>query len=147
MSTMTYNRNPISLREGKVFLDGVEVYDAVKCSIKITPETWTGRQLGDRTPSSRWIGATITATMTRRRATKFLGSALQKYLRDGTTPEFQLTGIMDDANSDYFSAHGSITVTAVGCVPTGDIKLLELDADGQVLDDEISFNVRDILGA
>ena len=33
MSLMQYNKNPISLREGKVFIDGIEVLDSIKCEI------------------------------------------------------------------------------------------------------------------
>lgn len=38
---MEYNKNPISLREGKVFIDGVECLDSVNCTIKFTPDVWT----------------------------------------------------------------------------------------------------------
>ena len=33
---MEYNHAPISLREGHVFLDGVEIADSIKCEIKMT---------------------------------------------------------------------------------------------------------------
>ena len=69
---MQYNKNPISLREGHVFIDGVEVMDDVKMNINFTPEVWTGRQLNEKTPSSRWVGATITGSMTRRRTNNWL---------------------------------------------------------------------------
>lgn len=51
---MKYNKSPISLREGKVFIDGVEVMDGIKANIKFTPDVWTGKQLGEKTPSSRY---------------------------------------------------------------------------------------------
>ena len=35
---MNYNKSPISMREGKVFIDGVECFDGVKCNIKFTPD-------------------------------------------------------------------------------------------------------------
>ena len=50
---MQYNKNPISLREGHAFIDGVEVMDDVKMNINFSPEVWTGRQLNEKTPSSR----------------------------------------------------------------------------------------------
>ena len=59
---MQYNKNPISLREGRVYIDGVECLDSVQCEIHFTPDVWSGRQLGEVTPSSRWLGATITGT-------------------------------------------------------------------------------------
>ena len=48
---MEYNTSPISLREAKVMLDGLVVADAVKATIKFTPDVWTGKQLGERTAS------------------------------------------------------------------------------------------------
>lgn len=66
---MKYNKNPISLREGKVFLDGFAILDSIKCEIKFTPDVWTGRQLGEKSPSSRWLGYTVTGTITRQRST------------------------------------------------------------------------------
>lgn len=142
---MNYNKSPISLREGKVFIDGVEVLDAVKCEIKFTPDVWTGRQLGERTPSSRWVGATITGTITRRRSTPWLKDLIAKYNKTKATPEFTIQGIMSDQNSDYYQANGDDIVTCVGCVLTGDLPLTALDSEGTVVDDAISFNVKDLV--
>jgi hypothetical protein len=142
---MEYNKNPISLREGKLFIDGVECVDSIKCEIKFTPDVWTGRQLGERTPSSRWLGATITGTITRRRSTPWLKEAIKKYMETKATPEFTIQGIMNDEHSDYYADNGSETVTCVGCVLTGDLNLINLDSDGEVVDDAISFNAKDIV--
>lgn len=145
MSLMKYNKNPISMREGKIFIDGVEAVDSVKCEIKFSPDVWTGRQLGETTPSSRWIGATITGNITRRRSNAWLKEAIQKYSIDKSTPEFTIQGVMDDQNSDYYAAHGSNVITCVGCVLTGDLNLVNLDSDGEVVDDVISFNAKAIV--
>jgi len=142
---MEYNKNPISLREGKVFIDGVECMDSVKCEIKVTPDVWTGKQLGESTPSSRWLGYAITGTITRRRSTPWLKEAIKKYMDSKSTPEFTIQGIMDDANSDYYAENGADTVTCVGCVLTGDIPLTALDSEGNVVDDAVSFNAKDIV--
>ena len=45
---MEYNTSPISLREAKVMLDGLVVADAVKATIKFTPDVWSGKQLAGR---------------------------------------------------------------------------------------------------
>ena len=119
MALMEYNKNPISLREGKVFIDGVEVLDSVNCTIKFTPDVWTGKQLGERSSSSRWLGYTITGTITRRRSTNWLESKIKQYLKDGGTPELKIQGVMNDENSDYYAKHGSNVVTCVGVVLTG----------------------------
>ena len=143
---MQYNKNPISLREGHALIDGVEVMDGVKMTINFTPETWTGRQLNEITPSTRWVGANITGSMTRRRTNNWLKTKIKEYQATKATPEFVIQGIMDDANSDYYAAHGSDVVTCVGCVLTGDLPLTALDAEsGSVVDDVINFNIKDII--
>ncbi len=145
MSVMQYNKNPISLREGKAFIDGIEVMDCIKCEIKFTPDVWTGRQLRERTPSSRWLGNEITGTITRRRSTPWLLYIIKRYQRAGETPELTIQGIMNDKNSDYYDSYGSETITCVGCVLTGDLNLINLDSGGNVVEDAVSFNAKDIV--
>lgn len=140
-----YNKEPIVLTEGKVFIDGKEIMDCVKFEIKFTPDVWTGKVLGERSPSSRWKGFTITGTITRRRSTPFLKEIVERYQNDGVTPEFVIQGIMDDKGSDYYKNYGSSTTTAVGCVFTGDIPLTALDSAGDVVDDSIAFNAKDVI--
>jgi len=139
---LKYHKNPISLLEGKEFIDGLEIFDSVKCEIKFTPDVWTGKQLGDRSDSSRWLGYSITGSITRRRTTTWLKDTIQGYIETGKTPELTIQGIMNDAGSEYFEKNGSDTVTVVGVVLTGDLSLLLLDADGQVLDDAIGFSAK-----
>ena len=143
--SMKYNRSPISLREGKVFIDGVECLDSVKCEIKFTPDVWEGKQLGDITPSSRWLGGKISGNITRRRSTPWLKDIIKKYLKNHETPEIRIQGIMDDKGSDYYAKYGKDTVTCVGCVLTGDLPLTALDSGGDVVDDNIAFNAKDIV--
>jgi hypothetical protein len=140
-----YNKSPISLREGKVFIDGLEVMDSVKCDIHFTPEVWSGKQLGEQTNSSRWLGYAISGSITRRRSTPWIKEAIKKYVASHRTPEFKIQGFMSDANSDYYADFGSDTVTAVGCVLTGDLSLTNLDSGGEIVDDVISFNAKDIV--
>jgi len=140
-----YNKSPISLREGKVFIDGVEVMDSVKCEIKFTPEVWSGRQLGEQTKSNRWLGYAITGNITRRRSTPWLKEAIKKYIATGRTPELKVQGIMSDKNSDYYADYGSDIVTAIGCVLTGDLPLIALDSGGEIVDDNIAFSAKDIV--
>jgi len=142
---MEYNKNPISLREGKVFIDGVECLDSVNCTINFQPDVWSGKQLGERSNSSRWLGYNITGTITRRRSTNWLQKKIKEYIASGATPELKIQGIMNDENSDYYAAHGEDVVTCVGVVLTGDLPLTRLDSGGEVVDDNISFNAKDIV--
>jgi len=140
-----YNKSPISLREGKVFIDGLEVMDCVKCRITYKPEIWEGGQLGERSKSRRQLGYDITGSITERRATSWLKDTIKKYISTNRTPEFTIQGVMDDKNSDYYEANGSDVVTVVGCVLTGETVLTNLDREGQIFDEEIQFSGYDII--
>lgn len=142
---MVYNKNPISLKEGSVFIDGLVVADSVTCNINFTPQVWTGRQLGERSPSSRWLGYQISGNITRRRSTNWLEVKIKEYLASGATPELTIQGVMADENSDYYAAHGTNVVTCVGVVLTGDLPLTRLDSNGEVVDDNIAFNAKEIV--
>lgn len=145
MGAMKYNKSPISLKEGKVFIDGVEVLDSVACTIQFTPDVWSGKTLGEKSNSSRWTGYNITGTLTRRRSTPWLADTIAKYKKTGKTPEMTIQGVMNDKASDYYAEYGNYTVTAVGCVLTGALPLTALDSNGDVVDDAISFNAKDIV--
>lgn len=99
----------------------------------------------ERSNSSRWLGFAITGTITRRRSNNWLKTKIKEYAASGATPELTIQGIMNDANSDYYAAHGSDVTTVVGCVLTGDLPLTALDSEGQVVDDAINFNGKDLV--
>ena len=137
-----YNDEPIILADGKVYRDGKLVFDAVKMQVNVHLRNWTGRTLasnGNR--STRITGKDIDGTMTERRNTKWTREML-KDIDAGKTPEFTIQGRIADKGSSYYKKYGSGIVTCVGCVLTGDIKLIDFDIDSDdVLTDEISFNV------
>lgn len=145
MGAMQYNKSPISMKEGKVLIDGVECLDSVSCTIQFTPEVWTGKALGEKTSSSRWTGYAITGNITRRRSTPWLHEKIAEYKASGRTPELTIQGIMNDKGSDYYAEHGAYTVTAVGCVLTGALPLTALDSGGDVVNDSIAFNAKDVI--
>ena len=145
MSVLEHNTQPISLREGKVFLDGVMIMDHVTCTVNMTPDVWEGRQLGERTKSRKWLGYSITGSITRRRSTNWIRRLITDYIRTGRTPEFTIQGLMNDTNSDFFVRHGRDLVTCVGCVLTGDLPLTRLDSGGDIVDDVINFGAKNIV--
>jgi len=140
-----YNERPINIRKGKAFIDGVEIMDSIKCEIRFTPDVWSGKLLGETTDSRRWIGATITGNITRRRSTPFCKEKVMTYIRSGKTPEMTIQGIINDENSDYYEKYGTDVVTCVGCVITGDIPLTSLDSKGQVIEDNVAFGAKNIV--
>ena len=133
------NKRRMSLREGHVYLDGVEVMDAVKLNIVFTPDVHESRSLRERGMSRRWLGYDITGSITEYRTKPWIHDAVKKYMKDGITPEFTITGIQDDKGSDYYAANGLITKTLKGVVLTGDLTMINMDAEGDVLQDEIEF--------
>lgn len=142
---MAVNKRRISLREGEVYLDGMKVLESVKLEMNFTPEVNESRVLKEKGLSRRWIGMDVTGTITEYRSTPWLRQAIKKYMDTGATPEFTLQGIQDDKNSDYYDEHGDIMVTALGVVLTGDLPLLNLDSEGDVMQDEIEFGAHDLV--
>ena len=141
----TMNKKPIMINQGSCYLDGKKIYDAVKLKVIFTPDVSSGKVLGDKTANTRWKGTyAITAEMTQRRATRWLKEVVKKYIKNGITPEFTISGALEDKDSDYYAEYGRETVTVVGCVLTSAINLLELDADGEFLEDALTFNCKDV---
>jgi hypothetical protein len=142
---MAVNKRRVSLREGSLFLNGTKILDAVKCEAVYTPEVAESRGLKEKGLSRRWIGHDITGTITEYRTTPWVHDAIKGYIKSGVTPEFTLQGIQDDKNSDYYDKNGKIKVTLKGVVLTGDLSLLNLDAEGELLQDEIEFGAHDMV--
>lgn len=142
---MEFNTRPISLRQGKIFIDGIEAADSVSATGTFTPDTWSGKQLGDYSNSTRWLGYNITVTVTRHRSNPYIKEVIKKYQNTHKTPEITIQGIMDDPDSDFFDKYGNDVCTYVGCVPTGAMTLTALDSNGDVVTDSLTFNARDFI--
>lgn len=142
---MGENRRPISVREGRILIDGVAIADAVSCSIKYTPDIGESKTLGQKGKSRRYLGHDVTGEITEYRSTGWLLDAIAQYQKTRITPEFTIQGIMDDPDSEYYGTLGSQTVTATGCVLTGDVTLLQLDASGDFVQDTIAFGAVDVI--
>ena len=142
---MDFNTRPISLRQGKIFIDGIEAADSVSATGAFTPDTWSGKQLGDYSNSTRWLGYNITVTVTRHRSNPYIKEVIKKYQGTHKTPEITIQGIMDDPDSDFFDKYGNDVCTYVGCVPTGAMPLTALDSNGDVVSDSLTFNARDFI--
>lgn len=144
MASKRVNKSPLSAREGKVYIDGVLVADACKFQLVFTPKVWEGKCLGENGTNRRWTGYDITGTIEEWKTTNMWKKKIQEYLKSGATPEFKIQGICEDKNSDYYDKNKKDTVTAVGCVMTGDIPLMDLDTDGDVVKESIKFGAKDL---
>jgi hypothetical protein len=94
----------------------------------------------------RYVGRDITGTMDEYRSTKWLREVVDSYERDGITPELTIQGIREDKDSDFYSEFGEgEIVTITGAVLTGDINLIDLDTDGELVKDSISFGAKNMV--
>lgn len=140
--TKRVNSSPLSAREGKVYIDGVLVADSCKFKVAFKPDVWSGKQLSEPGTNRRWIGYDIEITIEEWKTTRRYRGMVDKYLKTGATPEFTIQGIQNDKNSDFYAENKSEKVTCVGCVPTGDINLIEMDTDGDVVKESITMGAK-----
>lgn len=140
--TKRVNSSPLSAREGKVYIDGVLVADSCKFKVTFKPDVWSGKQLSEQGTNRRWIGYDIEITIEEWKTTRRYRGMVDKYLKTGMTPEFTIQGIQTDKNSDFYTLNKSEKVTCVGCVPTGDINLIEMDTDGDVVKESITMGAK-----
>ena len=139
------NKSPLSAREGKIYIDGTLVADACKFQLIFTPKVWEGKTLGEQGTNRRWIGYDITGTIEQWKTTPMYKKKVLEYIKTGKTPEMKIQGISEDKNSDYYDINKGDTITAVGCVMTGDISLMELDTDGDEVKESIKFGTKDLV--
>lgn len=139
------NKSPLSAREGKVYIDGTLVADTCKFQLVFTPKVWEGKTLNEHGTNRRWIGYDITGTIEQWKTNGMFKKKVMDYIKKGKTPEFQIQGINKDENSDYYEKNKGDTVTAIGCVMTEDIPLMELDTDGDVVKESIKFGAKDLV--
>ena len=143
-NTNRVNSSPLSAREGKVYIDGVLVADSCKFLVVFKPDVWSGKQLSEHGTNRRWIGYDIEVQISQWKTTRMYRTMIDKYLKEGITPEMTIQGIQTDKNSDFYLTNKSEKVTCTGCVPTGDINLIDMDTDGDVVKEEITFGAKEI---
>ena len=143
-NTNRVNSSPLSAREGKVYIDGVLVADSCKFLVVFKPDVWSGKQLSEHGTNRRWIGYDIEVQISQWKTTRMYRTMIDKYLKEGITPEMTIQGIQTDKNSDFYLTNKSEKVTCTGCVPTGGINLIDMDTDGDVVKEEITFGAKKI---
>ena len=142
MANKRVNRSPLSAREGKVYLGGVLIADACKFKVVFKPDVWSGKQLSEQGTNHRWTGYDVEVTIEEWKTTRRYRGMIDKYLKTGQTPEVTIQGIQTDKNSDFYDKNKSEKVTCIGCVPTGDIALIDMDTDGDVVKESITFSAK-----
>ena len=118
------------------------IADTCKFQVVFKPDVWSGKQLSEPGTNRRWIGYDIEVTIEEWKTTRRYRNMIDSYLKDGKTPELTIQGVQTDKNSDFYAANKSETVTCVGCVPTDDINLIDMDTDGDVVKESIKFGAK-----
>lgn len=142
MANERVNRSPLSAREGRVYLDGVLIADTCKFKVVFKPDVWSGKQLSEPGTNRRWIGYDIEVTIEEWKTTRRYRNMIDAYLKTGRTPELTIQGVQTDKNSDFYVANKSEKVTCIGCVPTGDMNLIDMDTEGDVVKESITFGAK-----
>ena len=142
MANERVNRSPLSAREGKVYLDGILIADTCKFKVVFKPDVWSGKQLSEPGTNRRWIGYDIEVTIEEWKTTRRYRNMIDSYLKTGRTPELTIQGVQTDKNSDFYEKNKSETVTCIGCVPTGDMNLIVMDTEGDVVKESITFGAK-----
>lgn len=142
MANERVNRSPLSAREGKVYLDGVLIADTCKFQVVFKPDVWSGKQLSEPGPTVAGLVTILRSPLRNGKTTRRYRNMIDSYLKDGKTPELTIQGVQTDKNSDFYATNKSETVTCVGCVPTDDINLIDMDTDGDVVKESIKFGAK-----
>lgn len=142
---MAENMKPVSLAEGHIYINGIEVMDSVKLTLRFVPKVWSGTAVGKKGTNRRWINYDITGTLDEYKTTPRWTQLVKDYLANGITPELTIQGTRTDKDSDYYEISGSETATVSGAVITGEIPLLDIDTDGEVVKDSIPFGAKNFV--
>ena len=81
---MSENIKPLSLAEGKAYLDGEEVIDLSKMTIRFNPKVASYKVAGKKGTHRRWVGYDVTVTVEEYKTTNRYEQIVKKYIIDVT---------------------------------------------------------------
>lgn len=134
----------MSAREGRAFVSGTQVNSLIKLSAVFTPEISKKRVVGQRGMSSKVLGYDLTGTITQFKNTPWIRNAIKTYQQTGVFPKFDIQAVQDDKDSDYYKNFGEDRVQLIGVQLEGDLPVLGIDAEGEEIQEEVSFSAAEI---
>lgn len=135
----------ISMTEGKIIVDGEVRTNGISAKAAFTINTVTVKALGARSEGNKPVGYKITGTLTEYRATRWLIDICKEYQNTGVIKPFNLQGVIEDKTSMYYRENGTTRDTFVNCMLTGDIPILDINAQGETMTEEINFTAEKII--
>lgn len=132
------SKNTISAKEGRFFLDGVEMLNCIKLELTIEKDKAEIKRLGVRMTGHKTTGMSGSGTMTEYHATSAMGLLLQKYKDTGE--DLYLDGIV--VVDDVSSGRGVERIALTG-INFDSATIANIDAEGEVIKDEVPFTIED----
>ena len=138
------NIKKMSLREGKAFRDGNEITSLISLEVAVAMEVSSKKVVGQRGTSHKALGYNVTGTITKYKNNKFIRELFDEYTETGIFPQFDIQASQTDPDSDFVSNYGADRVQIIGIQLTGDLPILSLDAEGEEVTEEITFEASEI---
>lgn len=136
---MSYNsKDTISAKEGRFFLNGVEMLNNVKLELTVEKDKVEIKRLGHRMTGHKTIGLGASGTMTEYHATSNLGILIQQYKDTGEDVYLDGIAVLEDKSS----GRGIERITITG-INFDSAVIVNLDAEGEVIQDEAPFTIED----
>jgi len=138
------NVKRMSAKEGRAFRGSEEITSLIKLEANMALETTSKRVMGQRGMTTKVIGYDITGTITQYKATTWIRDAIKEYTNTGVFPTFDIQAVLDDPDSDFVTSNGAERVQFIGVQMTGDLPLIAMDAEGEEIQEEISFSAAEV---
>jgi hypothetical protein len=130
------SQNAISAKEGRFFLDGIEMFNCVKFELTIEKDKVEIKRLGVRMTGHKTTGMSGSGTMTEYHATSNIGLMLQKYKDTGEDVYLDGIAVIEDRSSGR-----GVERIAVTGINFDSATIVNMDADGDVIKDEVPFTI------
>ncbi|GLY12213.1 phage tail tube protein [Bacillus badius] len=131
--------NTISGKEGRLFLDGEEMAYVKSFEATLEKNKTEVPILGRRVTGHKTTGASGTGTLTVYKATSRFVRIMMNYVKNGEDPYFTFQEVLNDKSS----GRGTERVTLYD-VNFDSAKVAGLNAEGEVLEEELPFTFEDI---
>ncbi len=132
-------QNTINGKEGRLFLDGVEMAHIKTVEATIEKEKAEVNIMGRRMQGHKTTGASGEGTLTFYKVTSQFIKIMMDYLHNGEDAYFTLQSVLDDKNS----GRGTERVTLFD-VNISSVSVMSLDVDAEALEEEVPFTFEDI---
>lgn len=131
-------KQTISAREGRGFINGEEILSGVKFELTAEKNKVEVNRLGNRIVGNKATSLKITGNITEYKTTSRYAKMMKQYKETGEDVYFTLQGVTDDKGS----GRGTERVMAYDC-NIDSAMILNLDAEGELIKDEIPFTAED----